>query len=68
MSEVVKMILVLTLICLLSAFALTSLRNGLAARIVSQEEFYVLGPAVNELLPDATNDPVVDAFDKCQPI
>lgn len=62
MSEVVKMIVVLTLISLLSAFALTALRNGLEARIVQQEEFYVLGPALNELLADATNDPVADAF------
>jgi electron transport complex protein RnfG len=62
MSDIVKMIVVLTAICLLSAFALTALRNGLEARIVQQEEFYVLGPAVNELLPDATNDPVAQAF------
>ena len=62
MSEVVKMIVVLTLISLLSAFALTALRNGLEARIVAQEEFYVLGPALTELLADATNDPVAQAF------
>lgn len=62
MNEAVKMFIVLTAICLLSAFALTSLNNGLAARIAQQEEFYVRGPAVMAVLEGAANDPVADAF------
>ncbi len=62
MNEVIKMILVLTVICLVSALALTSLNDGLQARIAQQEEFYVRGPAVREVFADAPNDPVAQAF------
>jgi electron transport complex protein RnfG len=62
MNEVVKMIIVLTAICLASAFALTALNSGLEARIAQQQEFYVRGPAVQEIFPEAPNDPVGDAF------
>ncbi|MCK4414357.1 MAG: FMN-binding protein [Candidatus Eisenbacteria sp.] len=62
MNEMAKMIIVLTAICLASAFALTALNNGLEARIAQQEEFYVRGPAVHDIFPDAPNDPVADAF------
>ncbi len=62
MNEVIKMILVLTVICLVSALALTALNDGLQARIAQQEEFYVRGPAVREVFVDAPNDPVAQAF------
>jgi electron transport complex protein RnfG len=62
MSDVVKMIVVLTAICLASAFALTALNSGLATRIAQQEELYVRGPAVREVLAGAPNNPVADAI------
>jgi electron transport complex protein RnfG len=62
MNEIVKMFLVLTAICLLSAYALTALSNGLAERIVQQEEFFVRGPAVMEVFANAPNDPLADAL------
>ncbi len=61
MAEIAKMVAVLTGICLVTTFALTSLQEGLAERIAMQEERYVLGPAVKEVLGEATNDPLADA-------
>jgi len=62
MNEIVRMILVLTAICLASAFALTALNNGLEEQIAQQEEFYVRGPAVRDIFTGAPNDPVGEAF------
>ncbi|MCK4305909.1 MAG: FMN-binding protein [Candidatus Eisenbacteria sp.] len=65
MSELVKMFVVLTAICLLSSFALTALNRGLAEQIASQEEFYVRGPAVLAVYGielDDPHDPLGHAF------
>jgi electron transport complex protein RnfG len=63
MNEIIRMLVVLTAICLLSSYALTALNNGLSERIGQQEEFYVKGPAVMELFEGAPNDPLAEAFD-----
>ncbi len=62
MNETVKMLVVLTAICLLSSFALTALNQGLADRIAQQEEFFVRGPAVMDVFAGVPNDPLADAF------
>lgn len=64
MNELVKMFLVLTLICIASAVALTALNQGLAEQIFLQEEVNLRGPAVQDIFPDAPNDPMADAFTK----
>lgn len=64
MNELVKMFLVLTLICIASAVALTALNEGLAQQIFLQEEVNLRGPAVHDIFPGAPNDPMADAFTK----
>lgn len=49
MREIFRLIVVLTLICGISAAALTSVRQNLAARIEQQSDFYVRGPALERL-------------------
>ena len=60
MNEMAKMIIVLTVICLLSAFALTSLNNGLAAQIERQKLVNVQVPSPQEILTGAEG--VADSF------
>lgn len=62
MNELSKMFLVLTVICLVSAFGLTALNEGLAEQIFLQEELNLRGPAVHDIFAGAANDPVADAF------
>ncbi len=56
MNEVVRMILVLTAICLLSSFALTALNNGLADQIAKQKRENVQVPMAREILEGAPPD------------
>ena len=49
MREIARLVLVLVLICSLSAGALAWVRSSLAARIERQSDFYVRGPALERL-------------------
>ena len=49
MREIIKLAIVLTLICGLSATALTIARHTLSDRIEKQNDFYVRGPALQRL-------------------
>ena len=49
MREIAKLVLVLGLICSLSAASLAYLRTSLAPRIERQSDFYVRGPALERL-------------------
>jgi len=49
MREIIRLALVLTLICAISAAALTIARNRLGPRIEKQNDFYVRGPALSRL-------------------
>lgn len=60
MNEMAKMIIVLTAICLLSAFALTSLNEGLAEQIERQKLVNVQVPSAEAILTGAEN--VADSF------
>jgi len=62
MNDMVKMILVLTAICLASGGLLTALNQGLAEQIAYQEEINLRGPAVTAIFADAPNNPVEAAF------
>lgn len=49
MREIVRLVIVLSLICGLSTAALTVARQSLATRIETQSDFYVRGPALQRL-------------------
>ncbi len=49
MREIIKLVVVLGLICGISAAALTVIRDNLAAKIEEQSDFYVRGPALERL-------------------
>ena len=60
MNEMIKMILVTTVICAFSATLLGGLKEGLEDRIARQEDFYIRGPAIKSLLNKSPNDPLQD--------
>jgi|GEM_PF-372643 electron transport complex protein RnfG len=60
MNEITKMVLVTTVICVFAAALLAGLKQGLSARIARQEDYYVRGPVIQELLKGSPNDPLAD--------
>lgn len=60
MNEITKMVLVTTIICSFSAGWLGALSKGLEKRISKQEDFFIRGPAIMELLEGCPNDPFTD--------
>jgi len=56
MNEVVRMFLVLTVICLVCAFALAALNNGLADQIAKQKRDNVQVPTAREIMAQAPDD------------
>ena len=62
MREMIKMVVVLTLISAFSGGLLAAIKNGTIDRIENQKLEYVKGPAIREILEGAGNDPVVDRF------
>ena len=60
MNEIAKMVLVATFICCFSAAWLGALNKGLKGRIEKQEDYFVRGPAIMELLEGCPNDPLED--------
>ena len=56
MREISKLVLVLSLICGISAAALTIVRVSLEERINMQNDFYVRGPALEQLFQKPAND------------
>jgi electron transport complex protein RnfG len=62
MREMIKMVVVLTIISLASGGLLAALRDGTQERIDNQVLEFVKGPAVRDILKDATNDPIASRF------
>jgi Na+-translocating ferredoxin:NAD+ oxidoreductase subunit G len=62
MNEMVKMIVVLTVLSAFSGGLLAGLRNSTAAQIENQKLQFVKGPAIKKILEGATNDPIADRF------
>ncbi len=56
MREIAHLVLVLGVICSLSAAALAFVRTSLADRIEMQEDFYVRGPALERLFQQPAQD------------
>ncbi len=62
MREMIKMIVVLTVLSSLSGGLLAAVRNGTAERIENQQLEFVKGPAIRAILEGAANDPIADRF------
>lgn len=62
MREMIKMVVVLTVLCAFSGGLLAVLRDGTMDRIENQQLAFVKGPAILRILKGATNDPIKDRF------
>jgi electron transport complex protein RnfG len=62
MRELIKMVVVLTIISLASGGLLAALRDGTQERIDNQVLEYVKGPAVRQVFEGAANDPIAARF------
>jgi electron transport complex protein RnfG len=62
MGELIKMVVVLTVLAVLSGGMLSGLRNATAARIEVQQLKFVKGPAIKAILKGVSNDPIKDRF------
>lgn len=62
MGEMIKMVVVLTLLSTISGFSLAALKDFTAPLIENQEMTLVKGPAVRQIMEGAENDPVSQDF------
>jgi electron transport complex protein RnfG len=62
MRELIKMVVVLTVLSAFSGGLLASLRNGTQERIEYQQLKFVKGPAILNIFKGASNNPIVDRF------
>ena len=62
MGEMIKMVVVLTILSVLSGGGLALVKEKTANQIEDNQLKFIKGPAVKEILHDATNDPIKDRF------
>lgn len=62
MREMIKMVVVLTVLSSLSGGLLAALRDGTQEQIENQQLEFVKGPAIREILKGSANDPIKDRF------
>ncbi len=62
MREMIKMVIVLTILSCFSGGLLAYIRNGTQERIDNQVLEFVKGPAIRSIFEGATNDPIKDRF------
>lgn len=62
MREMIKMVVVLTVLSAFSGGLLAAIRNGTKDKIEYQQLQFVKGPAVRQILAGSSNDPIVDRF------
>jgi Na+-translocating ferredoxin:NAD+ oxidoreductase subunit G len=62
MRDMMKMVIVLTVLASFSGGLLASIRNGTKERIEVAQLNFVKGPAINEIMVGSSNDPVADRF------
>nr|HID60183.1 FMN-binding protein [Desulfobacterales bacterium] len=62
MRDIVRMVVVLSLICGVSGGLLAGVRIGTKERIEYQELAYVKGPAIRDVLQGCSNNPIQDRF------
>ncbi len=60
MNEMVKMVVVMTVLTVVSGGLLAAIRNGTLERIENQQLQFVKGPAIKEIMKGASNDPIKD--------
>lgn len=62
MKEMIKMVIVLTVLASLSGGLLAAVRVNTKDRIENQQLLFVRGPAILSILENAENDPITDRF------
>lgn len=62
MREMIKMVVVLTILSTFSGGLLAAIRSGTKEKIEYQQLKFVKGPAIREILKGSSNDPIVDRF------
>ncbi len=62
MREMIKMVVVLTLLSAFSGGLLAAIKNSTSERIENQKLEYVKGPAIREIFEGSSNDPIADRF------
>ena len=62
MNEMIKMVVVLTILSSVSGGLLAAIHDGTAAQIENQQLKFVKGPAIKEILEGSANDPIADRF------
>jgi len=62
MRELIKMVVVLTVLSSFSGGLLAAIRNSTMERIEYQQLTFVKGPAIRAILEGCSNDPIVDRF------
>jgi electron transport complex protein RnfG len=62
MNEMVKMVVVLTVLSSVAGGLLAAVHNGTKADIEMQQLEFVKGPAIKSILEGSTNDPIADRF------
>jgi electron transport complex protein RnfG len=62
MKDMIKMVVVLTALCLVSGGSLAFIRDKTKDTIEYQQLKFVKGPAIKSILDKTTNDPIVDRF------
>ena len=62
MREMMKMVIVLTVLASLSGGLLSAIRNGTKERIEVAQLNFVKGPAIKQIMVGSSNDPIADRF------
>ncbi len=62
MRELIKMVVVLTVLSSISGGLLAAIRTSTKEQIENQQLEFVKGPAIRQILQGASNDPVADRF------
>ena len=62
MGEMIKMVIVLTVLSVVSGGSLAGLKDFTEPKIENQVMNLVKGPAIRQMLNEADNDPVADRF------
>ncbi len=63
MREMIKMVIVLTILATFSGSLLAAIHSKTKDRITNQILKFVKGPAIRKIFKEASNDPIVDRFD-----
>ncbi len=62
MNEMIKMVVVLTILSSVSGGLLAAVQESTAAKIENQQLKFVKGPAIKAILEGSSNDPITDRF------